>query len=354
VKLALVPFAAMLTDDGTCAIVLLLLSARVAPAEGAGPFRVTVPVDVPPPITVLGLRIKDARVPGLMVRVAERVVLYVADTVTDVALATAVVVTVKVLVVVPAATVILAGSAAAELLSDRVTVIPPEGAAPFRDTVPVEELPPTTLLGLRLKLLTEGGLIVKPAVLVTLYRADTVTEVALATGVVVTVKFAVVAPDGTVTFTGTCAALLLSDSAMTMPVAGAGPFSRTVPVDELPPTTDVGAKLTPVREGGLTVKAAVFVPLYVADIVTKVLLATAVVVTVNAAVVAPAPTAMLAGTFAEPLLEDSATAAPPAGAGPFRVTVPVELLPPTKLIGLRLKELAEGGLIVSPAVCVTL
>jgi hypothetical protein len=53
-------------------------------------------------------------------------------------------------------------------------------------------------------------------------------------------------------------------------------------------------------------------------------------------------------------LEDIATAAPPAGAGPFRVTVPVELLPPTKLIGLRLKELAEGGLIVSPAVCVPL
>jgi hypothetical protein len=75
VKLAVVPFAAMVTDDGTCAIVLLLLSATVAPAEGAGPFSVTVPVDVPPPITVLGLRIKDVSVAGLMVRVAERVAL---------------------------------------------------------------------------------------------------------------------------------------------------------------------------------------------------------------------------------------------------------------------------------------
>jgi len=278
----------------------------------------------------------------------------VADTVTDVALATAVVVMVNVAVVVPAATVTFAGTAAAELLSDRDTVTPPEGAAPFRVTVPVEELPPITLLGLKLNRLAEGGLMVKPAVLVTLYTADTVTEVALATGAVVTVKLAVVAPDATVTLAGTWAALLLSDSATTTPVAGAGPFSRTVPVDELPPTTDVGDKLRPERDGGLIVKAAVFVPLYVADIVTEVLLATAVVVTVNVAVVVPAPTVTLAGTCAEPLLEDRATAAQPAGAGPFRVTVAVELLPPTKLLGLRLKDLAEGGLMVSPAVCVPL
>ena len=264
------------------------------------------------------------------------------------------VVIVNVAVVLPAATVTFAGAAAAELLSDRDTVIPAEGAAPFRETVPVEELPPITLLGLKLKPLTEGGLIVRAAVLVTLYTADTVTDVALATGVVVTGNVVVVAPGARVTLAGTWAALLLSDSAMTMPVAGAGPFSRTVPVDELPPTNDVGAKLRLVREGGLMVKAAVFVPLYVADIVTEVLLATAVVVTVNVAVVARAATVTLAGTCAKPLLEDNATAAPPAGAGPFRVTVPVELLPPTKLIGLKPKELAEGGLIVSPAVCVPL
>lgn len=91
-----------------------------------------------------------------------------------------------------------------------------------------------------------------------------------------------------------------------------------------------------------------------ADIVADVLLATAVVVTVNVVLVVPAATVTLAGTCAEPLFEDSATAAPPAGAGPFRVTVPVELLPPTKLVGFKLSELAEGGLIVRPAVCVPL
>lgn len=273
---------------------------------------------------------------------------------TDVALATAVVLIVNVAVVLPAATVRVAGTVAAELLSVSDTVTPPEGAAPFRDTVPVEELPPITLLGLKFNALTEGGLIVKTAVLVTLYTADTVTDVALATGLVVTVKVAKVAPDATVTLAGTWAALLLSDSAMRMPVAGAGPFSRTVPVDEFPPTTDVGTKLTPVKEGGLIVKTAVLVPLYFADIVTELLLTTAVVVTVNVAVVAPAATVTLAGTCADPLLEESATAAPPAGAGPFRVTVPVELLPPTTLVGFKLNELAERGLIVSPAVCVPL
>jgi len=175
--------------------------------------------------------------------------------------ATAVVVIVNVAVVLPAGTATVAGTAAAELLSDRDTVVPPEGAAPFRVTVPVEELPPITVLGLKLKPLTEGGLIVKAAVLVTLYTADTVTEVATATGVVVTVKVAVVAPGATVTLAGTWAALLLSDTVMTMPVAGAGPFSRTVPVDELPPTTDEGAKLTAVNDGELMVMTAVFVAL---------------------------------------------------------------------------------------------
>ena len=48
-----------------------------------------------------------------------------------------------------AATVTLAGTLAAVLPLARVTVSPPEGAAPFRVTVPVEEAPPTTAVGLR-------------------------------------------------------------------------------------------------------------------------------------------------------------------------------------------------------------
>ena len=56
--------------------------------------------------------------------------------------------------------------------------------------------------------------------------------------------------------------------------------------------------------------------------VTGVTLATAVVVTANVAVVVPAATVTLAGTCAEPLLEESATTAPPVGAGAAKGNCP--------------------------------
>jgi hypothetical protein len=60
----------------------------------------------------------------------------------------AIVVTVKVAVVLPAATVTLAGTVAAVLLLDRATEMPPLGAEPLKVTVPVAEVPPVTLVGL--------------------------------------------------------------------------------------------------------------------------------------------------------------------------------------------------------------
>src|SRR3989442_15046462 len=65
---------------------------------------------------------------------------------------------------------------------------------------------------------------------------------------------------------------------------------------------------------------------------------TALVVTVNVTLVAPTGTVTLAGTEAAELLLDSVTCAPPAGAGPPSVTVPVELLPPVTLGGLSASE----------------
>ena len=60
----------------------------------------------------------------------------------------AVVLTLKVAVVEPAATVTLAGTvAAAALLLDRVTSVPPLGAAFVNVTVAVEGLPPVTVAG---------------------------------------------------------------------------------------------------------------------------------------------------------------------------------------------------------------
>src|SRR5260370_14375566 len=72
--------------------------------------------------------------------------------------------------------------------------------------------------------------------------------------------------------------------------------------------------------------------------------ATALVLTVNDAVVAPAATVTLEGTVAtDVLLLESATCAPPVGAGPLSVTVPVEEFPPVTLVGFRETEDSETG-----------
>ena len=71
------------------------------------------------------------------------------------------------------------------------------------------------------------------------------TDVSALTGAVATENVAVVAPETTVTLTGTVATeVLLLLIVTTAPLPGAGPFSVTVPVDELPPPTDVGLNVT--------------------------------------------------------------------------------------------------------------
>jgi hypothetical protein len=85
-----------------------------------------------------------------------------------------------------------------------------------------------------------------------------VTEALLATGLVVTLNVAVVAPAATVTLAGTCAAVvLLLDRVTTAPPVGACPVKVTVPVDEVPPITEVGLSATEATVGGVTVKVAV-------------------------------------------------------------------------------------------------
>src|SRR5216683_889537 len=71
---------------------------------------------------------------------------------------------------------------------------------------------------------------------------------------------------------------------------------------------------------------------------------TALVLTVNVALVAPAATVTLDGTLAAAvLLLDSATTAPPDGAAPLSVTVPVEEFPPTTLVGFSVSEERATG-----------
>jgi hypothetical protein len=68
---------------------------------------------------------------------------------------------------------------------------------------------------------------------------------------------------------------------------------------------------------------------------------TTLVFTGKVALVAPAGTVTLAGTLAAPLLLESVTCAPPAGAGPLSVTVPVEEFPPVTLVGFSESEERE-------------
>ena len=87
--------------------------------------------------------------------------------------------------------------------------------------------------------------------------------------------------------------------------------------------------------------------------VTGVDAVTALVFTGNVALVAPAGTATLEGTLAAPLLLESATCAPPAGAGPLNVAVPVEdCRPPITVVGFSVSEEtvgSGGGVTVSEA-----
>jgi hypothetical protein len=92
-----------------------------------------------------------------------------------------------------------------------------------------------------------------------------VTEVTLATALVITENVAVVAPAATVTLAGTCAAvvLLLVNPTVAPPV-GAAPLNVTVPVDDVPPVTLVGFRETEDNDtaaAGFTVSVAVLVPL---------------------------------------------------------------------------------------------
>ena len=86
--------------------------------------------------------------------------------------------------------------------------------------------------------------------------------------------------------------------------------------------------------------------------------ATALLLTTNVALVAPAAIVTLGGTLAAPLLLESATCAPPVEAGPLNVTVPVEEFPPATLVGFSESEERVGGgggaaVTVSEAVVVT-
>jgi hypothetical protein len=144
----------------------------------------------------------------------------------------------------PAAIETELGKVAFVLLELRATLKPIEGAGPFRVTVPVLDCPAETVEGFRVTVARVAGLTVSEAIAeVPKPVAVIVALVALETADVVMLKVAEVAPDGTVTVAGAKATLLLEVREMTVPTEGAGPVKVTVPVDWLPPVTDVGERV---------------------------------------------------------------------------------------------------------------
>ena len=174
---------------------------------------------------------------------------YEAEMVAGVAAFTALVFTVNVALVAPAATVTLAGTVAADALLERETTAPPLGAAPLSVTVPVDDVPPLTVAGLTAtedSTAAVAGFTVSRVVLVVPpYEAVMVTGVAAVTALVVIVNVALLVPAATVTLAGTVAADTLLERSTTTPPLGAAPLSVTVPVDDAPPLTVVG--LSPIE-----------------------------------------------------------------------------------------------------------
>ena len=98
-------------------------------------------------------------------------------------------------------------------------------------------------------------------------------------------------------------------------------------------------------ELGFTVSVALrLTELYLAVIVAVVAVVTVLLVTVAWALVAPAGTVKLVGTVATEVLPlKRVITAPPDGAGPVRVTVACEVVPPVTIVGLSVSEEREAG-----------
>jgi hypothetical protein len=123
---------------------------------------------------------------------------------------------------------------------------------PVRVTVPVADVPPITLVGLRVSdervgpggagfTLRIANLSIPPAEALI---CDHVPAPPL-TGLVETVNVALEAPAGTVTLGATVATVVsVLERLTTTPPAGAGPASVTVPCDESPPVTVDGLRLS--------------------------------------------------------------------------------------------------------------
>lgn len=263
---------------------------------------------------------------------------------------------VKVPVLAVAAIVIEAGTVAAlVLLEVSDTEAPPVGAGEASVTVPVEDVPPMTEVGLSETVRLLVAVTVRAADFDAPFSVPVMLPFASwVTTVVVIVKVPVVAPAEIVVVAGTVAALFVDAKAMDRPPVGAALLIVSVPVDEAGPITDVGFSVSDDSVGAVIVKLALAVLAPVPAVMAAVVLvATATVATLKVALVALAATVTVVGTVAEALPEPSGTDIPLVGAGPESDTVPVEATPPTTEVGLSVTVLTTGASTVRLVVCFT-
>lgn len=211
---------AMLTDFGTLAAELAENRSTVWPPAGAGLESVTVPVEDVRPMRLAGFKAIERTVGALSVRVAFWVVEpNFAEMPTRICDWTPRVVMLKLAELWPAGTVTTAGTLAAEgLLLERLICMPPVGAIELSVTVPVDGLPPATVVGLRLREDSDAGVMVRFAEAVPAPMLATTCD---ETASVLTVKLTEVLPEETVTELGTEALGLLEDRLTTTPLGPA-------------------------------------------------------------------------------------------------------------------------------------
>jgi len=181
---------------GTCARGGSLLANSTVGQQDAAPPNVTVAVTELGPTTLAGFRVSEATVFAAVDRNSRELTVapaYEAEMSANENDVTVLVFAVNVALVAPAGTVTLAGTVTrVVLLLDSVTTAPPAGAGAPRITVPVEGVPPMTVLGFRstacsIVLKMMASLNVSPANV-----AEITTVVSLVTAFVVIAKVALV------------------------------------------------------------------------------------------------------------------------------------------------------------------
>jgi hypothetical protein len=250
---------------------------------------------------------------------------------------TELVVMANVAVLLPAATVTVAGTVIELALLMRETTAPPVGAAIERVTVPVEVCGYMRIEGATTTLAGNGPWTVRFAELFVNWSVPVITAVTVVAGRVVAIaNVAVEVPAGTTTEEGTVAFVDELLKLTVQPPVGAVDSRVTVPWEDVPPVRLDGLTTTEVRLSAATLNATAFEVIEsVALIAFEMLFVVGRVVIGNVAVDCPEATTIDAGTeTSEGFALLRVTDQPFDGAGFVRVIVPVEEVPPVKDIGL--------------------